>query len=288
MKVIKTIAGMRRHIKSLKSHSRFLKAKGKTVGLVPTMGYLHEGHLSLMRAAGRDCDISVLSIFVNPAQFGPKEDYKRYPRDNARDLKLARSAGVDCVFLPEAGEMYPADYITYVNAEKLSSVLCGASRPGHFKGVATVVTKLFNIVQPDVSYFGQKDAQQARIIEKIAEDLNIPVRINVMPIAREPDGVAMSSRNVYLNKSERKDAAILYGALLLAKCLISRGERDAAEIIGAMKNMIKKIPSAKIDYIEIVDSKNLEPSRRLKNEVLVALAVWIGKTRLIDNIVVNI
>lgn len=281
MKVIKTIQALRRYIRSV-------KVKGKKVGFVPTMGYLHEGHLSLMRRAKRDCDIAIASIFVNPAQFGPKEDYKKYPRDMKRDLKLARSATLDCLFAPSASQMYPREYLTYVNVDKLSSVLCGASRPGHFRGVATVVTKLFNIVQPDAAYFGQKDAQQARIIEKMAEDLNMPVKIKVMPIVREQDGLAMSSRNVYLNARERKDALILYRALCLAKSLISAGERNAAKIARAMRGMISEIAYAIIDYVEIVDKDSLTPLKILKGEVLIALAVWFGKTRLIDNIAVKI
>src|SRR3989338_4091671 len=214
------------NLKQLSFEVKKIKKENKTIGLVPTMGYLHEGHLSLMRQAKRDCHISLVSIFVNPTQFGPKEDYKKYPRNLKRDLTLARSAGVDIVFSPSAEEIYPENYRTYVNVEKLTDGLCGASRPGHFRGVATIVTKLFNLVRPDIAYFGQKDAQQARVIEKMAEDLNTGIKIKVMPIVREAAGLAMSSRNVYLNKEERKEAIVLYQSLKLAKKMILSGEGD--------------------------------------------------------------
>ncbi len=280
MKLIRSLARLSREIKKL-------KRRNKTIGLVPTMGYLHQGHLSLMRRAKKDCDASVISIFVNPTQFGPKEDYKKYPRDLKRDLRLARSVGVDIIFNPAPEDMYPENYRTYLNVEKLTNGLCGASRPGHFRGVTTVVTKLFNLVKPDIAYFGQKDAQQVRVIEKMAQDLNMDIKIKIMPIVREIDGLAMSSRNVCLNKEERKQAPVLYQALKLAKKMILSGEKKSQKIILAMKNLIKMKTKAKIDYINIVDRENLEQVKNIKNTVLVALAAGIGKTRLIDNIVAS-
>lgn len=271
-------------LKQLSREIKMIKKENKTIGFVPTMGYLHQGHLSLMRQAKKDCDISVVSIFVNPTQFGPKEDYKRYPRNLKRDLKLARRVGVNIVFTPEAKDIYPKNYRTYVNVEKLTDGLCGASRPGHFRGVTTIVTKLFNLVRPNIAYFGQKDAQQARVIEKMTEDLNLDIKIEVMPIVREIDGLALSSRNVYLNKEERKDALVLYKALKLAKKMILSGESDSKKIILAMRKLIKNKKIAKIDYINIVDRENLEEVKSIKKRVLIALAVWIGKTRLIDNV----
>jgi len=277
-----------RKIKEIKKIIDKLKREGKTIGFVPTMGYLHEGHLSLARQARKDTDIVVMSIYVNPLQFGPKEDFARYPRDLKRDINLAKSVGVDIIFAPCDKEMYPPDYVTYVEVEKLTEGLCGRFRPGHFKGVTTVVTKLFNIVKPDIAYFGQKDAQQARVIEKMVEDLNMDIKIKVMPIVREKDGLAMSSRNVYLNPEERKRATCLYSALKKAEELISQGERNARKIIAEMKKIVVKNGVSRIDYIEIVDAKNLEPLKELKGEVLIALAVWMGNTRLIDNTKIKI
>jgi len=260
---------------------------GRTIGLVPTMGYLHEGHLSLAHRARRDMDITVMSIFVNPAQFGPKEDLKKYPRDLKHDMKLAKDAGVDAIFYPSTEAMYPDGYKTYVGVRELSDILCGRSRPGHFTGVTTVVVKLFNIVECDVVYFGQKDAQQALIIKKMAADLNMPLKIKVMPIIREKDGLAMSSRNKYLSPGERRDAAVLHKALLLAKSLIRRGRKAPAYLVSRMKDLIRKKKSARIDYIDIVDARDLSPVKSIKGKVLILLAVWIGKTRLIDNIIIN-
>lgn len=280
MKLVRSLAKLSREVKKLKKQN-------KTIGFIPTMGYLHQGHLSLMRRAKKDGHISVISIFVNPAQFGPKEDYKKYPRNLKRDLRLARNVGVDIVFNPAAEDMYPGKYRTYVNVEKLTSGLCGTSRPGHFRGVTTVVTKLFNLVKPDIAYFGQKDAQQARVIEKMAQDLNMGIKIKIMLTVREIDGLAMSSRNIYLNKEERKQAPVLYQALKLAKKMILSGEENSQKIILAMKNLIKMKTKAKIDYISIVDRGNLEEVKNIKSTVLVALAVGIGKTRLIDNMIVS-
>lgn len=278
MKVISKISSIRGFI-------RAEKTRGRTIGYVPTMGALHQGHLSLIRQAKRDCDICVVSIFVNPIQFGPKEDYRKYPRDLEKDSILARSAGCDCVFFPDAREMYPDNYLTYVNVEKITDCLCGRLRPGHFKGVTTVVSKLFNIVQPDIAYFGQKDYQQALVIKKTVEDLNMPLRIKVMPIIRESDGLAMSSRNAYLSAQERLDAGVLYQSLQKAKAMISRGERNSQKIIREMRKMILSKKTAKIDYAQVADAQTLMPASIIKDKTLIALAVRIGKTRLIDNIV---
>ena len=263
-----------------------LQKKGRTIGFVPTMGYLHEGHLSLMKRARKETDTVVISIFVNPAQFGPREDFKKYPRDFKRDNALARSCGVDTVFYPSAKAIYPPDYHTYVNVERLTEVLCGASRPGHFRGVATVVAKLFNIVRPDIAYFGRKDIQQAVAIKHMVKDLNMPVRIKIMPTVREPDGLAMSSRNAYLSGEERKDALVLYRSLLRARALVRSGSRDASSIKAAMRSMIGKKKSVRIDYVSIVDARTLGDIRRIHGKAMAALAVKVGATRLIDNMVV--
>lgn len=277
-------------IRSLKQMSNFSKKtrlRRKTIGFVPTMGALHLGHLSLIRQARRENDVIIISIFVNPTQFGPKEDFKKYPRNLKQDAKLCKEEAVDIIFYPKAKDMYPEGYKTYVEVQDLSNVLCGKFRPGHFRGVATIVTKLFNIVSPDIAYFGQKDAQQAVIIKKMVEDLNIPVEIKVMPTVRQSDGLALSSRNVYLSQSERKDAQVLYQALNLARNLIRHGNRNSLDIIIKMKQLIKKKKRAKIQYISIVDFENLRPVDKIIGTVLIALAVYIGKTRLIDNIIVN-
>jgi len=276
-----------RSIKEMVRVSKGLKLKGKTIGLVPTMGALHEGHLSLIRSCRKENDFVVISIFVNPAQFGRREDLKKYPRNLKQDAFLCSKEGVDIIFYPNTKDMYPDNYNTYVLVENLSSVLCGKSRPGHFKGVATVVTKLFNITGPDIAYFGQKDAQQSIIIKKMVKDLNIPVRIKVMPIVREKDGLALSSRNIYLESKERQDAVVLPLSLALAKDLINKGVKDAQRIIRSMRQLIQEKKSARIDYISIVDTDNLKPIERTNGNFLITLAVWIGKTRLIDNIVIN-
>lgn len=263
------------------------KLKNKTIGLVPTMGALHEGHLGLIRKARKVNDLVVVSIFVNPIQFGPKEDLKKYPRDLAKDAALCKNEGVDIIFYPQVKEMYPATFRTHITVEDFSLRLCGKFRPGHFKGVATVVAKLFNIVQPDNAYFGQKDAQQAVIIKKMADDLNMPVRIKVLPIVREKDGLAMSSRNVYLNRQQRQDAAVLFQSLNMARRQIKRGTKDCSKIIAAMKKMIETKKTTSIEYISIVNAKDLRPIVKIKGRCLIALAVWVGRTRLIDNIIVN-
>lgn len=280
MKVVDTIPRMSTLVK-------IFKKEGKSIGLVPTMGYLHEGHLSLVRAAKKHTDVVVMSIFVNPLQFGPKEDFEKYPRDLKRDEELATLAGADIIFSPSVNDIYPAGYSTYVNVEGLADTLCGASRSGHFKGVATVVTKLFEIVRPDIAYFGQKDAQQAMIIKKMAADLNMGIEIKTMPIVREPDGLAMSSRNVYLSEAERQDALVLRESLKKAEDMIKAGERESKKIIKAMQELIKPVPTAKIDYISIVDASTLKEMKTINGEALIAVAVFIGKTRLIDNIIVK-
>ena len=257
----------------------------KSIGFVPTMGALHAGHLSLIRQAAKDNHIVVVSIFVNPAQFGPKEDLKKYPRPLKKDLELCRKSGVDFVFLPDNKNMYPHGFSTFVNVEGLSNVLCGASRPGHFRGVATVVTKLLNIIRPDVLYLGQKDSQQVIIIARMVKDLNFPVKLKIMPIVRENDGLALSSRNIYLTKEERSDAVVLSKALRLAESLVNNGQRNGHVIINRMKQLIAKKKTAKIDYISIVDLNNLSPLKKISEKCLIVLAVRIGHTRLIDNII---
>lgn len=277
MNIAKTIKEVRDIIKKEKS-------KGKTIGFVPTMGYLHEGHLSLVRRAKEETDFVVVSIFVNPLQFGPKEDFKEYPRDLERDIKLLEEVKADLLFAPEVEEMYPPGYKTYVEVTEITDVLCGASRPGHFKGVTTVVAKLFNIVKPDKAFFGQKDAQQVAVIKKMVKDLNMDLEIVPVPTVREEDGLAMSSRNVYLNTEERKAAPILYKSLQRAKELIEKGEKNSTTILKEMEEMISKEPLAKIDYIEIVDGETLKRKDKVEGNILIALAVKIGRTRLIDNI----
>lgn len=280
MEVVREIGEVRRLLEPA-------RRAGKSIGFVPTMGYLHEGHLSLIEKARAENDRVVVSIFVNPTQFGPGEDSQRYPRDLPRDLDLCARAGVGLVFTPEPSEMYPAGFQTRVEVESLSQGLCGGSRPGHFRGVATVVAKLFAIVQPDRAYFGEKDAQQLRVIERMTMDLSLPVRIVPVPTLRESDGLAMSSRNVYLGAEERRAALVLYRALMLARDLTAAGMRQAAEIKRRMFSLIKAEPMARLDYLAIVDSDTLVPVEELQKPVLIALAVYIGKTRLIDNITVQ-
>jgi len=260
-----------------------VKRSGKTIGFVPTMGFLHEGHLSLMRLARAQSDVLVVSIFVNPAQFGPNEDLEAYPRDFARDESLCEKEGTDILFYPESRSMYADDASIWVVEESLSAGLCGASRPGHFKGVCTVVAKLFNLVQPDVAVFGEKDAQQLRIIERMVRDLNIPVRILRGPIVREPDGLAMSSRNKYLSPEERVHALCLRRSLDLVSEKAAAGERNVDVLRELIENTIASTNGAEIDYIEFVDDESLRPVSTLHAETLVALAVRIGQTRLIDN-----
>ncbi|OIQ59234.1 pantothenate synthetase [Moorella thermoacetica] len=281
MELLPTIAAVRNYVAAARH-------RGLTIGLVPTMGYLHEGHLSLARAARQQNDVVIMSIFVNPTQFGPNEDFARYPRDLERDRELAAGAGVDAVFAPAVAEMYPAGYATYVHVEGLTEVLCGASRPGHFRGVTTVVSKLFNIVQPDRAYFGQKDYQQALVIKKMVRDLNFPVEIITIPTVREADGLALSSRNKYLTPEQRRSALSLHRALNLGSELIKAGEREAAAVRRAMEKEITAWPETRIDYIAISDAGTLKPLERIAGRVLLALAVWVGNTRLIDNVVLEV
>jgi pantoate--beta-alanine ligase len=258
----------------------------KSIGFVPTLGALHLGHLSLIQQARQDNDTVVVSIFVNPAQFGPKEDLNKYPRSLKNDLALCRKAGVNLVFLPDSKVMYPEGFSTFVNVEGLGSLLCGITRPGHFRGVATVVAKLLNIVSPDVLYLGQKDAQQAVIIKRMVSDLNFPVKVKVMPTVRQKSGLAISSRNLYLNEEEVKSASILWRALNKARELIRGGSRDYPGIILRMKKIILEKGPFKIDYISVVDARTLRPVNKSTKRILVVLAVWINKTRLIDNLLV--
>ncbi|MEA2068331.1 MAG: pantoate--beta-alanine ligase [Verrucomicrobiota bacterium] len=260
-----------------------LKRDGLRIGFVPTMGFLHEGHLSLMRLARARCDVLVASVFVNPVQFGPNEDLDAYPRDFGRDEALCEQEGVDIVFYPGAGNMYATDASIWVDEESLSGVLCGSSRPGHFRGVCTVVAKLFNLVQPDVAVFGEKDAQQLRIVERMVRDLNFPVKIIRGPIVREADGLAMSSRNKYLSETQRVNALCLRQSLDFAMRQVGEGEQDVSNLRKAMVELIGRIPDAKIDYIEFVDDISLESVERVIAQTLVALAVEFGSTRLIDN-----
>lgn len=272
-------------IAEIRDFVRKARAGGHAVGFVPTMGYLHEGHLELMRRAKKQCDTVVVSIFVNPTQFGPSEDFSQYPRDLERDARMAEGVGVDAIFNPRVEEMYPEGYCTYVDVDRITSILCGLSRPGHFRGVATVVTKLFNIVTPDYAFFGQKDAQQALVIKRMVADLNINVEIVTVPTVREADGLAMSSRNVYLKPGERKAALVLSQSLKKARESFELGERDCAIIRQLVVDTIEAEPMAKIDYVEIYGYPDLEPIEIIKSQALLALAVRIGRTRLIDNVI---
>lgn len=277
MQIVKTVNDLRKIIKEQKK-------QGKSIGLVPTMGFLHDGHLSLMTEAKKSTDYVVVSIFVNPTQFGPNEDLATYPRDLARDASLCEGVGVDLIFAPDVDEMYPDGYSTYVDCEgSITKQLCGASRPSHFKGVTSVVAKLFNIVMPDVAFFGQKDAQQVAVIEKMVRELNFDIAIKACPIVRESDGLAMSSRNSYLNSEERQAALVLSQALGQAQKSIESGVTSTETLIDEMRQIIESSPYATIDYVQIVDSRTLEKIDVLSDDFLVALAVKIGKTRLIDN-----
>jgi len=259
------------------------RQQGRRIAFVPTMGYLHEGHLSLLREGRERGDLLLLSIFVNPTQFGQGEDFESYPRDLTRDCDLARSAGTDIVFAPEARDMYPRGYATYVDVEGITGVLCGASRPGHFRGVTTVVTKLFAIVQPHVALFGQKDFQQLAVIRRMTLDLNLPVEVVGMPIVREPDGLAMSSRNVYLSDEQRRQALILSKAIAKARQMAGEGVRDAGNILSALRAMIEEQKEARIDYLQICHQLSLQQQTTVDADSVLLMAVFVGKTRLIDN-----
>ncbi|GIW78314.1 MAG: pantothenate synthetase [Gemmatales bacterium] len=281
MEVAKTVQAMRRLTNSA-------RRQGKKIGLVPTMGALHAGHISLIRAARKETDFVVVTIFVNPTQFGPNEDLDRYPRQLEKDLEICDSEGVDAVFAPDNEEMYPKGYRTYVEVHELQNLLCGASRPGHFRGVTTVVLKLFNIVQADVAFFGQKDGQQALIIQQMVRDLNVPIEIRVCPIVREPDGLALSSRNQYLDPNQRAQATVLHRALEKARQAIEHGERDGGRIQRLLEETIRSAPDAVIDYAVVVDPETLQPLTALDGKVYLALAVRFGDTRLIDNMQVEV
>jgi pantoate--beta-alanine ligase len=271
----------------MKQVARQARAEGRLIGFVPTMGALHDGHLSLVRAAMVECRPVIASIFVNPTQFGPTEDFRKYPRTLDSDRKQLEEAGVDYLFAPEASEIYPPGFCTWVNVEGLSERLEGRVRPGHFRGVTTVVLKLLEIVQPQKAFLGRKDAQQARLIEQMARDLHLDAEIVVCPIVREPDGLALSSRNAYLSPEERRAAPVLHRALDEARAAIQRGERDAARLGARMREVLRAEPLAEIEYVEVVDAETLAPVTRLRGRCLALLAVRIGATRLIDNLLID-
>lgn len=279
MKICYTVDDVRKEVKEWKK-------QGLTVGFVPTMGYLHEGHRSLMEAARKENDKVVVSIFVNPMQFGPTEDLESYPRDLDKDSKLCEGVGVDLIFHPEPEEMYPEGFCSYVDMNGLTTELCGKSRPIHFRGVQTVVLKLFNIVTPDNAYFGQKDAQQLAVVTRMVKDLSVDTKIHGCPIIREEDGLAKSSRNTYLSEVERQAALILSQSLQVGKALIEQGETDATVVKKAISEKIATEPLARIDYVDVVDFDTITPIEQIKRNTLVAIAVYIGKTRLIDNFII--
>jgi pantoate--beta-alanine ligase len=281
LSVVHTIDAVRQAVRAARD-------RGQTIGLVPTMGALHAGHVSLMRAARAGTGFVVVSIFVNPAQFGPSEDFSRYPRPIEQDLEACRGEGVDLVFVPDTATIYPPGFRTYVEVHGLQDVMEGASRPGHFRGVATVVLKLFNIVQPDIAYFGQKDGQQARLVRQMVRDLDVPVQVCVRPTVREADGLALSSRNRYLDAEQRRHATALSEALRQAEQLVAAGERSAAAVQRAVAARIEATPGAVLDYAAVVDADTLAPLDRLQGMVFVALAVRFGSTRLIDNVLLKV
>jgi pantoate--beta-alanine ligase len=278
LETITTIPELRR---ALQKQRRF----GKTIGFVPTMGFFHEGHLALMREARKLSDVVVVSIFVNPIQFGPNEDYRAYPRDLKRDSQLAEKIGVDYLFTPSVAEMYPEGFATKVSVQKITEGLCGRGRPGHFDGVATVVTKLFNIVQPDMAFFGEKDYQQLVMVKKLVKELNFNIEIKAIPIVREADGLALSSRNTYLNSEERRAALVLYQSLKLAERMLTDGEKNLTKMKEKIKNLIAEKSLVKLEYIEFCDPETLVPLSEVKDKVLVAIAAKVGQARLIDNLI---
>lgn len=280
MKIVRNPQEMRQGVMKLRK-------QGCSIGLVPTMGALHEGHLRLIQQARERNDKVVVSIFVNPLQFGRNEDFSRYPGDLKKDVSFCRKAGVDYVFVPSTQALYPNDFKTSVNVEGLSDVLCGFYRSGHFKGVATIVAKLFNIIPADTAYFGQKDAQQVLIVQRMVRDLNFPVEIRTVPTVREPDGLAMSSRNAYLSATQRKDAAVLSQSLRRAQGLVKQGVHDAGRIKSTVEEMISAVACGGIEYVAVVNPENLQPVTIIKTKALLAIAVRIGKTRLIDNVILN-
>lgn len=280
MKLITSVKEMQRYV-------RHNYRKWRRIGLVPTMGYFHDGHMMLIREARKRCDRLVVSIFVNPLQFGRGSDFATYPRNLKRDLAIAKDLKVNVVFAPSSDELYPEDYSTFVEEDRLSKKLCGPYRPGHFKGVTTVVAKLFNIVRPHIAVFGRKDAQQVLIIRKMITDLNYPIRLIVVPTIREKDGLACSSRNKYLNPRERKEAAVIYKALRNAAVAVRKGMQSARKVETLVREVLSSSPLAKVEYVEIVNPETLEPVKQVSGKTLIAVAVRIGKARLIDNIFVE-
>ncbi len=280
MELAKTITSVREKVKAARN-------KGKKIGLVPTMGALHIGHIALIERAVKDCDFVVVSIFVNPTQFCPGEDLENYPRPLGADLEICKEAGADLVFAPTAEQMYGTASLTWVTVEKLTEPLCGRFRPGHFRGVTTVCAKLFNIVQPDVAYFGQKDGQQALVIKKMVADLNMPLKIVVCPTVREPDGLAVSSRNQYLNPQQKKDATLIYQSLQKCEKSVQDGITDTKSIIAEMREILSRAPAIQIEYVSILDAETLDEIASIDRQVLAAVAVRIGQARLIDNILVD-
>ncbi len=280
MEIAKTIESVRNLVKAARN-------QGKKIGLVPTMGALHIGHISLIEAAVKKCNFVVVSIFVNPTQFGPGEDFEKYPRPLDADLEICKKAGVDVVFAPTKEQMYGAENLTWINVEKLTEQLCGQSRPVHFRGVTTVCAKLFNIVEPDIAFFGQKDGQQAIVIKRMVTDLNMPLEIAICPTIREPDGLAVSSRNKYLTKQQKKDATLIYKSLQKCRQMIDARVTDSETIIAEMRKILSQAPSIKIEYISIVDAETLQTTNLIARQVLAAIAVRIGSARLIDNILVD-
>jgi len=281
MEIAKTIDAVRNLVRAARD-------KEKTIGLVPTMGALHQGHISLIEAAAGQSQFVVVSIFVNPTQFEPGADFENYPRNLDADIEICQKAGVNVIFAPSAEEIYPRQNLTWVNVEQLTEPLCGRFRPGHFRGVTTVCAKLFNIVQPDIAFFGRKDAQQAIVIKRMVEDLNIPLEIVVCPTVRQTSGLAVSSRNKYLNENQKKDAALLYAALQSCREMIDRGTRDSRQLIDRMRKVLSRCDAISIEYISIVDAQSLKELETLQGQVLVALAVRLGPARLIDNILVDV
>jgi len=275
------------NISSMRAACRAAKLERKRLGFVPTMGALHEGHISLVRAARAQCDVVAASIFVNPTQFGPNEDLASYPRNLERDSELLKQEGVELLFAPTVEEIYPAGSVTWVTVEGLSDKLCGRSRPGHFRGVTTIVAKLFHIVEPDAAFFGQKDAAQLAIIRRMARDLRFSVEIVSCPIVREPDGLAMSSRNAYLDPQQHKQALVLYRALTTVKSAFDSGERRAQKLVAAGKQGFTQEPAVRLDYFEIVDPESLDPLENVSQGALVAVAAFVGRTRLIDNVLLG-
>ena len=280
MEVAKTIESVRSFVKAAKD-------AGKKTGLVPTMGALHIGHVSLIKEALRQCDFVVVSIFVNPTQFGPGEDFEEYPRPIEEDLAICENEGVDVVFVPASGEMYKSENLTWVNVEKLTEPLCGSSRAGHFRGVTTVCAKLFNIVAADAAFFGQKDAQQTIVIKRMVADLNMPLEIVVCPTVRQADGLAVSSRNKYLSKEHAEEAPLIYKSLQKCRRMVEEGSKNSEQIIAQMRKILEQGLSMKVEYVNIVDAETLKEVREIEDKVLVAMAVKLGQTRLIDNIVVD-